>query len=112
MKWLSRLADLLSFVVFYGWEVILSNLRVAHDVVTPTDYSRPGIIAVPIQARTDFELFLLGNLITMTPGTLSLDVSTDRTTLYVHAMFAKDPDGVRDEIAEKLERRVLRLIRG
>ncbi len=112
MKWLGRFGELLAFVVFYGWEVLLSNLRVTHDVVTPTDYARPGIIAVPIRARTDFELFLLGNLITMTPGTLSLDVSTDRTTLYVHAMFAQDPDQVRREITENLERRVLRLIRG
>ncbi|GAB4121663.1 MAG: Na+/H+ antiporter subunit E [Acidobacteriota bacterium] len=112
MRWLRRVADLLSFVVFYGWEVLLSNLRVAHDVATPTDYARPGIIAVPIQARSDFELYLLGNLITMTPGTLSLDVSTDRTTLYVHALFAQDPDQVRHDINEKLERRVLRLIRG
>jgi multicomponent Na+:H+ antiporter subunit E len=112
MKGLRRFLDLLSFTTFYCLEVVLSNLRVMHDVVTPRDYARPGIIAVPIQARTDFELFLLGNLITMTPGTLSLDVSTDRTTLYVHAMFAQDPDEVRREITENLERRVLRLIRG
>lgn len=112
MSWPRRFWELLSFAAFYGLEIFLSNFRVAHDALTPTDHARPGIVAVPVQVRTSFEIFLLSNLITMTPGTLTVDVSTDRTTFYVHAMFADDPEEVRREITENLERRVLRLIRG
>ena len=50
---------------------------------------------------------LLANVISLTPGTLSLDVSEDRKTLYIHAMYASDPEAVREEIREGLEKRLL-----
>lgn len=99
------------FTGFFLWQLLLSNLRVAYDVITPHLYMRPGIVAVPLDAKTDLEITLLANLITLTPGTLSLDVSEDRNVLYVHAMFADDPDRVRDDIKNGFERRLLELIR-
>jgi multicomponent Na+:H+ antiporter subunit E len=72
---------------------------------------KPGIIAVPLDAETDFEITLLANLITMTPGTLSLDLSDDRKTLYVHAMYITDPEKIRHSIKHDLERRVLAVLR-
>jgi multicomponent Na+:H+ antiporter subunit E len=72
---------------------------------------RPGIVAVPLDAQTDLEITLMANLITLTPGTLSLDVSEDRHTLYVHAMFVDSPESVRDSIKNGFERRLLELIR-
>jgi multicomponent Na+:H+ antiporter subunit E len=101
------------FAVFYLWQMLLSNLRVAYDVVTPTHYMRPGVIAVPLEARTDAEITLLANLITLTPGTLSLDLSADRRILFVHAMYIDhgDVDKARRQIKEGLERRVLQVLR-
>ena len=101
----------ISFAAFFLWELVLSNLRVAWDVVTPRAYRRPGVVAVPLDATTDLEITLLANLVTLTPGTLSLDVSEDRTTLYVHAMFVDDPDALRRELKDGFERRVLELLR-
>ena len=98
------------FAVFC-WELVISSLRVAWDVVTPAANRRPGIVAVPLNAKTDWEITLLANLVTLTPGSLSLDVSPDRSTLYVHAMFAEDPDEVRRSITEGFERRLLALLR-
>ena len=112
MRGLRFLARLLDFALFYAKEIFLSNLRVAHDTLTPRHHSRPGILAVPLRVRTDLEILLLANLISFTPGTMSLDVSSDRRTLYVHAMFLDDPETVRREIVEQLEGRVLRLVRG
>ena len=106
-----RLPIALRFAGFFVWQLILSNLRVAYDVITPRLYMRPGIVAVPLDAKTDQEITLLANLITLTPGTLSLDVSEDRRTLYVHAMFVDTPDNVRDSIKNGFERRLLELIR-
>lgn len=102
---------LVCFLAFYLMEVVLSNLRVAHDALTPTHHMRPGMVAIPLDAKTDFEIMLLANLITMTPGTVSLDVSTDRKTLYVHAMYIEDPEKLRKSVKSQLEYRVLQLLR-
>ncbi len=102
-----------SFAGFFVRELVVSSIRVAVDVLTPRHRMEPGIVAVPIRARTDAEITLLANLISLTPGTLSLDLSTDRRTLYVHAMYeADEPDRIRADIRDRLERRVLELFRG
>jgi multicomponent Na+:H+ antiporter subunit E len=74
---------------------------------------RPGVIAVPLDAKTDAEITLLANLITLTPGTLSLDLSPDRGVLYVHTMYIDqdDVERARRQIKDNLERRVLELLR-
>jgi len=97
---------------FFLIELIKSNLRVAYDVVTPRHRMRPGIIAVPLDARTDAEITLLANLLTLTPGTLSIDVSDDRKVLYMHAMYIhEDPEAVRRSIKDGFERRILEVLR-
>jgi multicomponent Na+:H+ antiporter subunit E len=103
--------QVLRFAGFYLWELVLSNLRVAYDVVTPGYRMRPAVVAVPLECRSEGEITLLANLITMTPGTLALDVSDDHSVLFVHAMFVRDPDELRRSIKEGLERRVLELLR-
>ena len=110
-RYVRRLPQAISFTLFYFKEVVLSTLRVALDVITPATYRRPGIIAMPLDAKTDAEIALLSNLITFTPGTLSLDVSADKKVLYVHCMFLGDPDRDREALKEGLERRVLELLR-
>lgn len=99
------------FATLFLWEVLKSNLRVAWDVVTPRRLRRPGIVAVPLDARSDLEIAVLANLITLTPGSLCVDVSEDRRTLFVHAMFVSDPDEVRTEIKQQFERWILALMR-
>ena len=98
------------FFFFFLRELVVSNLRVAYDVLTPTDYMRPGVIAVPLDAHTDGEITLLANLISLTPGSLSLDVSTDRRVLYVHMMYLDDPEQAREQI-KYFESRLLELLR-
>jgi multicomponent Na+:H+ antiporter subunit E len=99
------------FVGFYLWELVLANMRVAHDVLTPQHLARPGIVAVPLDARTDAEITLVANLLTMTPGDLSVDVSTDRAVLYVHTLFITDADAAKVAIKDGFERRVLEVMR-
>jgi multicomponent Na+:H+ antiporter subunit E len=101
----------LSFVAFYLIELVKANLRVAYDVLTPTHHMEPAIVAVPLEARTDAEISLLANLITMTPGTLSIDVSDDHSVLYVHGMFVGEPAAFVASIKNELERRVIELLR-
>ncbi len=106
-----KLHKTIGFVAFIIYQLVLSNLRVAYDVITPSANRSPAVIGVPLDATTDTEITLLANLITLTPGTLSLDVSEDRKTLFVHAMFAEDAEAFCREIKQGFERRVLELLR-
>ncbi len=106
-----KVNQFLAFTVYFLKEMIVASVRVAHDTITWKTYARPGIIALPLDARSDFEITLLSVTISLTPGTLSLEVSEDRSTLYIHAMFVDDPDDLRREIKQGLERKLLELIR-
>lgn len=101
----------LGLAVFFLKELVIANVRVAYDVLTPGYRMRPGVLAVPLDAETDAEILLLANLTSLTPGTINLDVSADRRTIYVHAMFADDPAAVKRSIKEGFERRVLGVLR-
>lgn len=106
-----KVAALLRFFGYFVYELLSSSIRVAHDVLTPTLHARPGIIAIPLEVETDFEITTLANIITLTPGTVTLDISEDHKVLYVHAMFADDPEHVRRQIKDGLERRLLEIMR-
>ena len=106
-KYFERVWRLLRLAVFFVYELFVSSLRVVWDVITPTHLSRPGIIAMPLDVKGDGEVLLVVSLISLTPGSLSLDVSPDRKTLYVHAMFVDDPDALRGQLKQGLERRVI-----
>ncbi|WP_102109474.1 Na+/H+ antiporter subunit E [Oceaniglobus roseus] len=91
-------------LVMFHYELILGAITVAWDVLTPTQHSRPGMVEVPLDVTSDTAIFLVTNLISLTPGTLSLDVSEDRKTLYVHAMFAHDPEATVKSLKQGMER--------
>lgn len=101
----------LGLLAYLLWELVLANLRVAWDVITPTFHMRPGIIAVPLDAQTDAEITLLGNMITLTPGSMTMDVSSDRKVLYVHAMYVDEPETVTENVKGGYERRLLDILR-
>jgi multicomponent Na+:H+ antiporter subunit E len=106
-----KVGQFFSFAAFFGRELVLANLRVAYDVVTPGFHMRPAIVAVPLDVKTDAEITMLANLITVTPGSFTLEVSADRSVLYVHAMYVDDLEAFRREIKDGFERRVLELLR-
>jgi multicomponent Na+:H+ antiporter subunit E len=97
-------------LVFFLWQLVLANVKIAHDVVTPRHLMRPAIVAVPLDATSDVEIGFLSNLITLTPGTLAVDVSPDRSILYVHALYVRDRDELIAEIKQGFERRVLEVL--
>jgi multicomponent Na+:H+ antiporter subunit E len=101
----------LGLFVFFLKELVVSSLRVVWEVMTPGQRSRPGVIALPLDVETPVEITMLANLISLTPGTLSIELSEDRRTLYVHAMFIDDVEALRTEIKSQLEQRILRVFR-
>ena len=110
-SYFQKTVQFIRFSLFFTKELIVSSYRVAMDVVKPLPLMRPGVIGIPLDAETDLEITMLANIISLTPGTLSLDVSPDRKTLYIHAMYVINPDDLRREIKDGLERRLLELLR-
>jgi multicomponent Na+:H+ antiporter subunit E len=100
----------IAFAFYYLWQLILANLRVTYDVLTPRHRMRPAVLAIPLDVTTDVEITLLANLLTLTPGSLSLDVSEDRKVLYIHMMYVTDEERTRREIKEGIERRVREIL--
>ena len=101
-----RPGRLLRLAALFLAELCLSAGRVARDTLAPRMNFRPAIIAMPLEVKSETEITLLANMISLTPGTLSMDVSTDRSTLYIHAMDVDDPDALRAEIRDGFERRI------
>lgn len=111
MGYFSRSRRVLSLMLLFIYELVLSAIRVAILVLTPDMKLKPGIFAFPLRVDRDFEITLLANLITLTPGTLSVDVSDDRRFLYVHALDCSDPDQTREDIADGFERKIMEAFR-
>ena len=89
----------------------MSSLKVAWDVLTPIQRSKPALIAVPLDAKTNAEITVLANMVSLTPGSLSVDISEDGTHLLVHAMFVDDPEAFKAEVKLGMEKRVLEAMR-
>lgn len=101
----------LALLLFFIKELVLSALRVAWLVVQPKLRLRPAIIAYPLTVTSDAQITLLANMITLTPGTLSVDVSADRRILYIHAIDVADREALVGDIAVGFETRVLGVLK-
>jgi len=106
VRYFTKVAQILRFGIYFLWQLVVATLRVAVDVVTPKYRMRPAILAVPIESRSDGETTMLANAITLTPGSLTLDVSADGKTLFVHVMHASNIEGARQEIQRGFGKRV------
>jgi multicomponent Na+:H+ antiporter subunit E len=101
----------ISFLGFFLKEVFVANVKIAVDILTPRYRMQPTVIAYPLSVQTDVEIMLLACIITLTPGTLSIDVSKDRKTLYIHALyFGKGGvEGLKKSFKTGFERRLMQL---
>lgn len=106
-----RVYGAVRLAAYFLYDLVTSSLVVAWDILTPTLHARPRFIEMPLDAKTDMEIMLTANLISLTPGTLSVDVSPDRRTLLVHAMYAEDAEATIAGLKDGMERRVLEALR-
>lgn len=95
-----------ALALFFVKELVVASVRVAVHVLTPHASLRPGIVAVPLTVQRDSEITLLVALISLTPGTLGLDVSDDRRVFYVHTIDVDDVEAFRESIKQGFERRI------
>ena len=102
----SKTARAAALTAFFFKELVLANVRVAIDVLRPRMTIRPAVVAIPLDVSKDGEILLLSMLINITPGSVTIDLSDDRRTLYVHVMHMTSAEASRREIKEGFERRV------
>ncbi len=103
------------FIVYLVWQIILSSINIAWLVIQPRLKLDPGIIAVPLTVSSGLEITMLASAITLTPGTLSVDLGKNKTgqqVLFVHNLTVGDPEQFRTSIHEGFERLILRVTRG
>lgn len=107
-KGLYRIGKIASLICMFIYELFASAVRVALVVIRPdiNKVVRPAIVAVPLSLTSDYEITILANLITLTPGTLSVDVSADKKLLYVHALYMDDREAMIADIVNGFERKV------
>lgn len=84
---ITHIPPYLWFVVVFVREMIIANAKVAWEALTPGLSLQPGIVVVPTSCVTEIQMMLLANTVTMTPGTLSVEVDTETRDLYVHGLF-------------------------
>jgi multicomponent K+:H+ antiporter subunit E len=95
------------YVVIVLWDIMVANVQVAWIVLTkPNAQMRPAWVIVPLDLRQPEAITILAGTITLTPGTVSADLSDEGHSLLVHALHTDDPDAVRDEIKYRYERRL------
>jgi multicomponent Na+:H+ antiporter subunit E len=105
--YVGRVHRVLGLAAYFFYELVKANFRLALDVATPRFDMKPGIIALPLDVTQDGQILLLSMLINTTPGSVALDISPDRKTLYVHVMYMDTPDAAREDIKKGFERRIL-----
>ncbi len=98
-------------VLTFFRELFVSSFQVAAMVLNPFAQPKGAFLTVPLDAETDVEILLTASLISLTPGTLTVDVAADRSALLVHAMSADDPAAAAAGIKASLERPVLEAMR-
>ncbi|MGF1659179.1 MAG: Na+/H+ antiporter subunit E [Rubrimonas sp.] len=100
----------LGLALYFTYDLVASSVQVAWAVLFPSRAIQPRFVEVELDAESDVAIMLIANLTSLTPGTLSVDVSADRRRLLIHAMFADDPQGVIDGVKRGLEPRVRRVV--
>ena len=107
---LTHIPRFASYLLLVMWDIVIANIQVARIVLfMPADQIRSAWIAVPIDLKTPEAITMLAGTITMTPGTVTSDMSSCGRVLLIHALHAPDPDGICADIKTRYEARLKRI---
>lgn len=106
-----RIFAFIKLMLLFLRELIKANIDVIKVVIKPRLDNHPGIIAVDTNLETEIEIATLAALITLTPGTVSMDFSADGSTIFVHALDVDDRDEMVADIKESFEKAIMEVTR-
>ncbi len=109
-RYFRQIPLLLGLLLHFLADVLRANFRMAVTILSPRMKLRPAVVAVPLILRSETATILLANMLTLTPGTLSLDISSDHQTLYIHTVWLDDLEAFRRQVVEGYEKRLKELL--
>ncbi|TDT77073.1 multisubunit potassium/proton antiporter PhaE subunit [Litoreibacter halocynthiae] len=102
-----RLGKMTTYSIMVLWDIVVANVQVAWIVLSvPNSKLKPAWIVVPLELRQPEAITVLAGTITLTPGTVSADLSEHGNSLLVHVLHTDDPDAVRDDIISRYQNRL------
>ena len=105
-----RIGKMMVYVLIVLWDIIVANIEVAWIVLTkPNSKLRPAWVVIPLDLTQPEAISMLAGTITLTPGTVSADMSSGGHSLLVHALHTDDPDAIRDDIKQRYEARLMEI---
>ena len=105
-----KIIRLIYFIFFILKDLFVSNLQVAFHILYPYRKFKPGVVAVPIKEGSDLQITLLSNLISLSPGILTLELSDDKKLIFVHSMFCDHKEAVIRSIQDNFEKLLIGII--
>src|SRR5690606_19526298 len=109
-RYFNRVPKIIGFAFYFLAEMIKANVQVAYDVITPKYFFKPGIVRFPLSATSDSEINLISMFISLTPGTILLDVSEDKKWIFIHVMYLESKENFISKLKYS-ERRILEIVR-
>lgn len=109
-RYFKQIPRLLDLAFHFLFDLVRANFRMAGIILSPRMKLRPAVVAVPLILRSEAAIILLTNMITLTPGTLSLDISSNRDTIYIHTVYLDDAEQFRQQVIRGYEERLKELI--
>jgi len=100
---------IVTFVVFYLIKLIQANFYIAYDILTPNMNPEPGFVNIPLVLTSDGAILLYSNLVSMTPGTLSTDISDDKKCIEIHVLYLKNKEAKVEAELMALQNRITKL---
>lgn len=111
LKIFSKIVKVVIFIITYVIQLFKANLLIAKEIISIHPKIKPGIIKLPVDVSKDHEILSLVNLISMTPGSLCIDISDDKKHMYIHEMYIGDVDKTKQDIKNNLEKKILEISR-
>ena len=109
-RYFNRVPKIIAFIFYFLKEMIKANIQVAYDVITPKYFFKPGIVRFPLKATSDLEINLISMFISLTPGTILLDVSEDKKWIFIHVMYLESKEKFITQMKYS-EGRILEIVR-
>jgi len=108
MKTLKKIIYIVEFFGFYLLKLVQANLFIAYDILTPRMFTKPAFLKIQVEIKSDFGLLLFSNLLSMTPGSLTVDLSDDKKEMKVHILYHESIEKMKEEIT-KIQNRIIRI---
>lgn len=111
-QYFRKISLMLGLLGVFLLDLLRANIRMAILILSPRMKLRPAVVAVPLVLKSKSAIVLLINLITLTPGTLSLDITTDQSVMFVHTVYLEDPEQFKQQLLTGYEKRLQELFEG